>query len=57
MLQIIMLILITDNSSDTDIKFKCIFNELKSFHIVENIHLDIMHDLNGSVETNNVLCN
>lgn len=39
----------TDNSTDTGIKTECIFNELKSFHVVENIHLDIMHDLDKGV--------
>lgn len=48
--------LIIDNSSDTGIKSKCIFNELKSFHVVENIHLDIMHDLDEGVWKRTMTC-
>lgn len=48
--------LITDNSTDTGIKSKCIFNELKSFHVVENIHVDITHDLDEGVWKKTMTC-
>lgn len=46
----------TANSTDTGIKTECIFNELKSFHVVENIHLDIMHDLDEGVWKKTMTC-
>jgi len=39
-----------------DIKSECIFNELKNFHIVKNIHLDIMHDLDEGVRKQTMTC-
>jgi len=48
--------LIIDNT-DTDINFECIFNELKSFHVVENIHLDIMYDLDEGMWKQTMTCN
>jgi len=48
--------LIIANSTDTGIKSECIFNELKSFHVVENIHLDIMHDLDEGVWKQTMIC-
>ncbi|KYQ54068.1 hypothetical protein ALC60_11174, partial [Trachymyrmex zeteki] len=40
----------------TGIKSECIFNELKSFHVVENVHLDIMHDLDEGVWKQTMTC-
>lgn len=34
----------TSNRSATGVKESCVFNELKSFHIAENFHVDFMHD-------------
>lgn len=48
--------LIIDNSSDTGIKSECVFNELKSFHVVENVHVDIMHDLDEGVWKQTMTC-
>ncbi|KAK3932764.1 LOW QUALITY PROTEIN: Glutamate racemase 2 [Frankliniella fusca] len=39
----------TDNLTLTGRKGQCIFNELESFHVYENSHLDIMHDLDEGV--------
>lgn len=33
------------NSSLTGIKEKCVFNEIKSFHVIDNVYVDIMHDI------------
>jgi len=41
--------LIIDNSTDTGIKSECIFNELKSFHVV-------MHDLDEGVWKQTMTC-
>jgi len=48
--------LIIASSTDTGIKSECIFNELKSFHVVKNIHLDIMHDLDEGVWKQTMIC-
>lgn len=48
--------LIIDNSSNTGIKSECIFNELESFHFIENIHLDIMHNLDEGVSKHTITC-
>lgn len=32
-------------ASTTGVKGKCVFNELYDFHVIENVSLDIMHDL------------
>jgi len=39
-----------------DIKSECIFNKLKNFRIVENIHLYIMHDLDEEVWKQTMTC-
>lgn len=45
-----------NNSTETGIKSECIFNELRSFHVVENIHVDIMHDLDEGVWKETMTC-
>lgn len=48
--------LIINNSSNTDIKSGVFINELRSFHVVENVHLDIIHDLNEGVWKQTMIC-
>lgn len=33
-----------NNQSETGIKEPCVFNQLKSFHVTENLSIDLMHD-------------
>ncbi|KAJ1528927.1 hypothetical protein ONE63_007296 [Megalurothrips usitatus] len=41
--------LVVDNASLTGRKGECVFNELKFFHVSENVHVDTMHDLDEGV--------
>ncbi|KAK3925135.1 RING finger containing E3 ubiquitin-protein ligase WSV222 [Frankliniella fusca] len=41
--------LVSNNVTLTGRKGKCYFNELESFHVYENRHLDVMHDLDEGV--------
>ncbi|KAJ1530167.1 hypothetical protein ONE63_005098 [Megalurothrips usitatus] len=41
--------LIVSNSSLTGRKERCVFNELESYHVSVNTHLDLMHDLDEGV--------
>lgn len=36
---------VLENNIQTGVKTECIFNELSSFHLVENMSFDIMHDI------------
>lgn len=37
--------LLLDDFKETGVRGNCIFNDLKAFHVTENISLDFMHDL------------
>lgn len=37
--------LATENISETGIKHRCVFNLIPSFHVVNNISVDLMHDI------------
>lgn len=37
--------LLADHFQETGVKTKCIFNDLKHFHVTENFSFDIMHDV------------
>lgn len=48
--------LLANNFTETGIKSLCIFNELRSFHVTDNIYFDIMHDIYEGVGVYDV-CN
>lgn len=37
--------ILINNISLTDIKNRCVWNELQTFHVITNLFVDLMHDL------------
>lgn len=35
----------TAHKSKTEIKERCVFNDIKNFHVVDNLSVDVMHDV------------